>query len=175
MRMNRRVVPMIFAAAVAALALPFASAANAQQPRIERLEIIGAGFIGYDQAGVRTDVPDAVGGKVILPKNMRFLADEPKVTAQIGTSFGVRFMVVGEPKNADVMLRTVWKIPSPGLTDPKSGKRYSESTSELAARIGTAYLAGYGFNEQWEIVPGVWTLQVWQGGGKLLEHNFTIR
>jgi hypothetical protein len=50
-----------------------------------------------------------------------------------------------------------------------------ESASEFTTRIGDAYLDGYGFNEQWEIVPGTWTLQIWQGNRKLLERDFAIR
>ncbi len=173
--MGLNFLPVYFATAIAALLLPFAPAAEAQQPRIERLEIIGAGFLSYEQASERTDVPDAVGGIVIRPKNMRFLSDTPAVTAKIGTSFGVRFLIVGQPRNADVTLRSVWKIPSPGITDPKSGRTYKESVSEFTTRIGDAYLDGYGFNEQWEIVSGTWTQQIWQRDRKLLERNFTIR
>jgi len=173
MRMKR--LPVYLTVAILDLLLPFASVAKAQQPRIERLEIIGAGFLTYEQAGERTDAPEAVGGKVIRPRNMQFLSDMPAVTARTGTSFGVRFMVLGEPRGEDVALRSVWKIPSPGFTDPKSGKSYKESSSEFTTQIGTAYLSGYGFNEQWEIVSGTWTLQIWQGNRKLLEHDFAIR
>ena len=160
---------------IAVLLLPLMQAALAQAPRVERLEIIGAGFIGYEQAGERTDAPDAVGGKVIRPRNMRFLPETPADTAKIGTSFGVRFAVIGRPRNEPVMLRTVWKIPASGLTDPKSGKTYTESASELTALVGGAYLSGYAFHEPWEIVKGIWTLQVWQDDRKLLEYDFAIR
>jgi hypothetical protein len=163
-----------WAVAIAVGLLPLADAA-AQEPRVERLEIIGAGFLSYVQAGERTDAPDAVGRKVIRPRNMQFIADPPASTAQIGTSFGVRYLVVGQPRLADVKLRTVWKIPAPGLKEPQNGKTFTESAADITTQIGTAQLSGYGFNEAWEIVPGTWVLQIWQGDRKLLEHPFAIR
>jgi hypothetical protein len=51
-------------------------------------------------------------------------------------------------RGEDVVLRSVWKIPSPGFTDPTSVKTYKESASDFTTQIGTAYLCGYGFNEQ---------------------------
>jgi uncharacterized protein DUF3859 len=174
MRTMRLVSRARSAIVVATLLLLFAPIAKAQQPRIDRLEVIDAGFLSLEQAESK-DAPDAVGGKVFRPRNMRFLAEAPAVTAPVGTSFGVRFVVVGAPRNADVTLRSVWKIPPPGFTDPQRGKAYTESASNMPAQIGMTYLSAYGFNEAWEIVPGVWTLQVWQGDRNLLEHEFTIR
>jgi len=147
----------------------------AQAPRVERLEVIRAGFFVYDPAGARNDQPDAVGGIVIRPTEMRFLAETPAVTASKGTSFGVRFLVVGEPRGADATFRSVWKIPPPGITDPRSGKTYRESAAEFTTQIGTAYLDGYGFNESWEIIKGTWIQQIWHGDRMLLERSFVIR
>jgi hypothetical protein len=172
MQMSPRMMQVMVA--IAALLSPFVIVAEAQEPRVERLEVIGAGFLSLEQAE-STDAPDAVGGKVIRPRNMRFLAEAPAVTARVGTSFGVRFLVAGAPRDARVTLRSIWKIPPPGFTDPQSGKAYKESASNMAAQIGMAYLSAYGFNEPWEIVPGTWTLEVWQGNRKLLERGFTIQ
>ena len=169
MRMNR------FSILIAALLLPAMLPVQAQSPRVERLDVIGAGFFVFDPAGTRNDAPEAVGGIVIRPTNMRFLRETPAVTAQKDTSFGIRFFVVGEPRGADVTFRSVWKIPSPGITDPNSGKNYRESATEFTTQIGTAYLDGYGFNEPWEIVKGTWTQQIWFGDRKLLERRYTIR
>jgi len=171
MRMDSRA---RWAALIAALLWLSAPHAEAQAPRVERLEIIETGFLSLEEAD-RNAAPNAVGGIVIRPKNMGFLPETPAVTARVGTSFGVRFVMVGEPYGADVKLRSVWKIPSPGITDPRSGKHYRESVSELTTQIGMAYLDAYGFNEPWEIVKGTWTQQIWQGGRKLLERQYTIR
>jgi hypothetical protein len=33
---------------------------------------------------------------------------------------------------------------------------------------------GNGFNQPWEVVPGTWEIEIWQGDRMLLEHRFTI-
>ena len=41
-------------------------------------------------------------------------------------------------------------------------------------KIGeTAYL-GYGIENDWEIVPGTWTFEIWYSGRKLAEQSFTL-
>jgi len=171
----KHVHPCIKAASVLIALVALIGPTLAQAPSVERLDVIRAGFFVFDPAGARNDAPEAVGGIVIRPTNMRFLAETPAVTASKGTSFGVRFFVVGGPGGADVTFRSVWKIPPPGMTDPKSGKNYRESATEFTTQIGTAYLDGYGFNEPWEIVKGTWTQQIWFGDRKLLEREYSIR
>ena len=45
---------------------------------------------------------------------------------------------------------------------------------DFTTAIGSVHWRGYGFDQRWEIVPGVWTIEIWQGDRKLLEHSFTI-
>ncbi len=79
-----------------------------------------------------------------------------------------------KPK-AEAQLRTVWKIPEPGTRNPHNNNIYRESTSNFTVKTDEIVLRGFGFDEPWEVVPGVWTLQVWQGDRKLLEQSFTIK
>jgi hypothetical protein len=41
-------------------------------------------------------------------------------------------------------------------------------------KIGTLCLLGYGFDNDWEIVPGVWTEQIWYQDRTLAERSFTV-
>jgi Domain of unknown function (DUF3859) len=41
-------------------------------------------------------------------------------------------------------------------------------------KIGALCLLGYGFDNAWEIVPGVWTEQIWYQDRKLAEQTFTV-
>jgi len=34
--------------------------------------------------------------------------------------------------------------------------------------------AGYDITESWELVPGLWTVQLWVGEQKLAEHSFNL-
>jgi Domain of unknown function (DUF3859) len=41
-------------------------------------------------------------------------------------------------------------------------------------KIGAICLLGYGFDNAWEIVPGVWTEQIWYQDRMLAERTFTV-
>ena len=41
-------------------------------------------------------------------------------------------------------------------------------------KIGALCLLGYGFENAWEIVPGVWTEQIWYQDRMLAERTFTV-
>jgi hypothetical protein len=40
--------------------------------------------------------------------------------------------------------------------------------------MGTDRLAGYKFGQPWEIVPGLWTLELWSDDRKLGSVTFTV-
>jgi hypothetical protein len=41
-------------------------------------------------------------------------------------------------------------------------------------KIGALCLLGYGFDNAWEIVPGIWTEQIWYQDRMLAERTFTV-
>ncbi len=41
-------------------------------------------------------------------------------------------------------------------------------------RIGALCLLGYGFDKAWEIVPGVWSEQIWYQDHMLAERSLTV-
>ena len=41
-------------------------------------------------------------------------------------------------------------------------------------KIGALCLLGYGFDNAWEIVPGVWKQQIWYQNRMLAERSFTV-
>ena len=164
-----------YGTAVLLLLFIWPALALAQAPRVERIEVIEAGFYTAQETGQTKDAPDSVGGRDTIAKNPKFLKSAPQDSARVGTDFGVRFRTIGHPSNAKVELRSVWKIPEPGIKDPKNGRVYRESVADFTTIVGTSHMRGYSFDEPWEVVRGVWTLQIWQDSRKLLERSFTIQ
>lgn len=64
--------------------------------------------------------------------------------------------------------------PSPGLRNPATGKTNIRGEYSEQKKLGTETLQGYGFEEDWELVPGTWTFEIWQDGRKLAEQSFTV-
>ncbi len=163
---------------IAALAVLLALAAPARgaDARIDRLDLVEAGF--YDAGAVQVAgsilSPGAAAGKTLDLGEVRLTPDPPANSARVGVGFAVRFRPFGEPAGARVALRSVWKIPDPGIRNPNNGNTFRQSVADFTAVIGDLHLRGYEFDEPWEVVPGIWTLEIWQGDRKLLEKSFTI-
>jgi len=164
------------AVALASLAL-IAAPARAQDARIDRLEIVDSGFYDNTKTPVTGTTPSAgtVTGTVNQIGDLALLAEPPATSARVGIGFGVRFHSFGERDGERAMLRSVWKIPAPGIVNPANGNAYRQSVSDFPTTIGTNHWRGYGFDEPWEVVPGEWAIEIWQGDRKLLEKSFTIR
>jgi len=157
--------------------LTSAAPGRAQDMRVERLEIVEAGFFDSAQATVTGAKPaeGAVTGMVQQLGALKLLPAPPPASARLGIGFGVRFRSFGERNGERAMLRSVWKIPEPGIVNPTNQTTYRESVADFPTTIGTVHWRGYGFDQPWEIVPGTWTLEIWQGDRKLLEKSFEIK
>lgn len=67
------------------------------------------------------------------------------------------------------------RIPSPGVLNPETGKTVTEDVSFWDRRIGSTNYNAYGFAHDWEIVPGIWTLEIWDGDRKMTSQGFLIK
>src|SRR5262249_8206150 len=138
--------------------------------------LVEAGF--YDNTKVKVTgsarADGAAVGRVDELDEVRLLPDSPAVSAHVGIGFGIRFRSFGDKDGPQAPLRSVRKIPEPGIHNPTNGNTYRQSVSEFTTTIGNAHWRGYGFDEPWEVVPGTWTIEIWQGDRKLLEQSFTI-
>jgi hypothetical protein len=167
----------IFVLASLALALACVADARAQDMHVDRLEMVDAGFYDAAKATVTGTTPSAgtVTGTVHELRDVTLSPEPPATSARVGLGFGVRFRAFGARDGERAMLHSVWKIPSPGIVNPNNGNTYLESAADFATTIGTNHLRGYTFEEPWEVVPGTWTLEIWQGDRKLLEKSFEIK
>jgi Domain of unknown function (DUF3859) len=164
---------------------PWAAPARAQDMRVDmhvdmrvdRIEIVESGFYDAARTTITATNPaaGAVTGAVQELRDIKLEPQPPAMGAAVGVGFGVRFRSFGERAGERAMLRSVWKIPAPGIVDPATGKVFGESIAEFATTIGITHFRGYSFAEPWEVVPGTWTLEIWQGDRKLLEKSFEIK
>lgn len=118
--------------------------------------------------------PQAVDERTNSLGDVVFYSHTSKVPARLGIHFGTRFRIVGAPANRLVTLRSVWRIPEPGITNPETGTHYRQSISDSQSRIGETTMLGYGFDAPWEIRCGDWIQEIWFGQRKLLSQPFTV-
>jgi hypothetical protein len=114
-------------------------------------------------------------GTIGTASNWHFISKTSEVVGEVGTQFGIEFRLEGNPVGDGVTLHMVLKFPPQGIRNQNTGA--TMHTADIAfpnLKIGTLCLLGYGFDHAWEIVPGVWTEQIWYQDRMLAERIFTV-
>ncbi|MGE0425338.1 MAG: DUF3859 domain-containing protein [Reyranellaceae bacterium] len=140
---------------------------------VTALEVVDFGLYRARTIG-HQDAPLAVNGQTKTIADIEFYQTTARVPARIGIRFGTRFRIVGTPPRQSVRLRSVWRIPDPGIRNPDSGRLYRQSISEFTSIIGGLHMRGFSFGSSWQIACGEWIQEVWFGGRKLLSQTFTV-
>jgi Domain of unknown function (DUF3859) len=147
------------------------SAALAQAPHIDRIRVTEYGVYTVDR-----DIQgrDALGINKAAASNVRHAATLRTIPVQIGTTFGLRYRVFGEPHAAPVELRQVVIFPLPGLNPSSFSKPITQDEFVLQTRIGETSYASYTLEETFELVSGTWIFEIWQGNRKLATQSFRV-
>jgi hypothetical protein len=153
------------------LLLTYPQAARAQGVQIQRLDVTDYGLYTLDR---EISGRDAQGISLGTATNIQHNATQRNVPAQIGVTFGFRYKVVGKPAGATVDLKKVINFPAPGLLTPNSSNRVSKAEFDVEAKIGDTNSELYTLEENFELVSGVWVLEMWQGSRKLLSQPFKL-
>jgi len=96
------------------------------------------------------------------------------VIARIGTEFGFRYRVTGRPTGAPVLLTIVTKFPQPGVLAPKGSVPFVQDVDHVITAINGRSFLTWPFERRSDLVPGIWTIEIWQGNRKLGEQSFNI-
>jgi hypothetical protein len=148
-------------------------AAYTQTPQIERIRSTEYGIYTVDR---EIQGRDALGINKAAASNVRHAATLRTIPAEIGTTFGFRYEVMGKPHAAPIELRQVVIFPSPGLTPSFSSSSRSIIRDEflLQTRIGETSYAFYTLEDAFELVPGNWVFEIWQGNRRLAMQVFKV-
>lgn len=170
MRGNGRVVTAQIAAFAAALASAAPMAASAE---VTRVDVLDRGI--YEIVpGEETAAPETPTGTITAVDTQRLIEATDTVPGKLGVEFGLRYVVIGSPEGGEVTVDLVYAYPPPGLKDPAEAEAALETRISRAKKIGETTYIGYGFESDWEIVPGTWRLEIWHGGKKLAEESFEV-
>jgi hypothetical protein len=105
-------------------------------------------------------------GQYNIIENTTFTEKTETIPAKLKTSFGIKYIVNGEPQNQEVKLLVRLIHP------PIKGKTKSEA--EVKAKIGVERFDVYSFDEEYELVPGEWIFQIFYKKQLLVEKSFKI-
>ena len=106
-------------------------------------------------------------------QGVSFLDYTTDIPAELGTNFGFQYVINSSPRGKPVRVTSVIKFPPQGMQQPE-GKLYKESRDTHEVIMGKKALHGYGFDEEWEIVSGVWVFELWYREARLIKKTFTV-
>jgi Domain of unknown function (DUF3859) len=150
------------------------SAAQAQSGRIDRIDALKPGIFVFGDTPKSIQDRSISTGQRTEAKEIRNVEVTTLIPARKDTVFGVEGMVVGSPNGASVPVRVVWRYPEPGLTNPDTGiTKYLDDYTERRT-IGQSVTYYWNLGSEWTLVPGVWTLELYQGERLLLTQRFTL-
>ena len=88
------------------------------------------------------------------------------IPAEKGISFGIKYVVNGEPEGSKVKLKVV------AIHPPIKGR--TKSSAMVDAKVGTWRADFYTFNENYELLEGEWIFQIYDRDNLLIEKSFTV-
>jgi len=147
-----------------------AIAAQAQDVRVTGGEVTEVGIYTSRVVTV-TSTTNVISGGLDGLDGFTLLQSTTNVPARVGTRFGFRYRILGAPKNVPITLRMVGKHPP--YTNPQTGKTGTRDQYQLHSWIGDTFTS-YSFDETWELIPGIFTFEVWHQKKKLCEQSFTV-
>ena len=148
-------------------------AQQAETVRIDRIEVERPGV--YDiQSGISKEDQSVSTGHKVTVRVYKNLRTGPQIDAKVGTVIGAELTIVGAPRGGKVPIKVVWRYPPPGLINPETKSARTEDEYTDVQVVGEKFPVFWGLTQEWHLVPGTWTLEVWHGERKFVEQQFQI-
>lgn len=121
-----------------------------------------------------TEPSPAGHNRVHRVRNIELKESTTTVPGQVGLRFGLRYLVSGAQSASAVPIRLVTRYPAQGLPDPESSERLYHREFQIVVRTASMGYWEFHFDRNWEVVPGEWSFEFWQGTHKLGEQKFCV-
>jgi len=138
---------------------------------IDQILIIEKGV--YRAKTIKKEYTSRGTGAINTVHDAKLIRSATTVPGQIGVRFGFRFVALGKVGRS-AELKVVIRFPPGGLREPRSGAILFETEYPISIPIGSTVHQEYHFENDWEIVPGVWRFELWSAQRKLAEQRFCV-
>ena len=150
-----------------------AGAKAAKPAEVTAIKVQAAGiFAATTQASQK---PAAEGIPFTAVKDVHLVKRTTTVQIGKGVNFGFQYVAMGKPLGERTTLHFVVIYPAPGISKPGASSPITRDEYDEKVRIGVkGSFDGYELDNDWEMLPGVWTLEIWNGTNKLASQTFTL-
>lgn len=149
------------------------SIVNAEDILIYGIDIIEFG-VYTSKISQTVSESDTTMGKRHIVKEILLVKQTDEIQAEIGVQFGFRYIVRGVPEGAKAQISMVTILPPEGLRNTKTGDVKYRNQHTVYNTLGKKSFRAYLIEEEWEIVSGKWTFQLFHENRKLAEKTFTV-
>jgi hypothetical protein len=142
-------------------------------PRIDRVDIIEKGIFRAIPKLKHQDQSSPTGGVRALA-GIALIRNTDTFKPALGMHFGIRYTIRGFPTGARVPIKVVQRYPIAGLLNPRTRKTtyaYQQTSMKV---VGYPAFEGYHLGAAWELVPGIWSFEIWHNGRLLAEQKFEL-
>lgn len=150
----------------------FAQSGN-PSARIDRIQILDAGImkaVGEPKPIKNKDISTGT----IVEGRTKVVEKTSIIPAKLLTTFGVAVKIFGKEDGARAKLRVLWTYPEPGIKNPATGIGKTEDAYDDVRIIGEHAEYFWSLGQEYSLVLGKWTLELWQGDRRLLRQTFTL-
>ena len=120
----------------------------------------------------RMEAQSTLSGKRTISSDFEFIDATTQIPAVLGTRFGFKYVIKGNPEGKKIDIRVTRTHPR--MKNPSTGKVSTVSKYNRKARIGIPGYIGFGFDVEWELVPGEHIFKVYYKDRQLLEKAFKV-
>lgn len=105
---------------------------------------------------------------------IRQLEATRKIMGRLGVQFGFRYKLIGPRPGSLVPLTIIAKFPPPGVLARDSQKPIMQDDYADVTTAGKEDFLTWTFEMRSDLVPGLWTFEIWSGNQKLGEQTFEV-
>jgi Domain of unknown function (DUF3859) len=150
------------------------AAPRAEPPGAAQAQILWTGVFQANVLGT-VDQPNTAIGRTNQLGNIDKLQTTTTVPARRGVSFGLEYSLSGPAGGSLATIHIAVVPPKAGLLNPATQRRlYRETWRPSSVVVGSPTVVGYSLEHDWEVVPGLWKFEIWQGNRKIGEQTFCL-
>ena len=127
--------------------------------------------VGVEKADASTESPF---GKVVRAPGARFIERTNQIAANLGATFGIKFKITGVTEKDAADYKVVITHPPFKNAKGEIERQYSAVKSWPTQDYTLTTITGYRLNHPEELVPGIWTFEIWYHSQKVASQSFNV-
>jgi hypothetical protein len=145
----------------------------AQSSSVERIDVTNFGIYEVEFTKERESKTEPPRSWEVVTK-FRNIKTTTTIPARLCISFGFEYRIVGTPIDAQSGIRMITRFPNQGMRNPETRQTVYQTEAVVDRAVGRQHFRSYTLDKAWELVPGVWTFELWHKNRKLAEQSFTL-